>query len=179
MENGFSQNCIVNSLVLLLQNKNYEEITMTDISLKSGVSRRTIYRYFNNKAEILQSYINALIEEYSLFIKDKIVRGKNIVENSFEFAEKYFDFFKAAYKNNFLINIVKILENVVREVIKHSKTNYFSSLSPEYLDNYTSFVASGCWGMLCNWIKTNQNLTPHQMYEHYKQIVKDLHIRLS
>ena len=179
MENGFSQNCIINSLILLMQNKKYEEITMSDISLKSGVSRRTIYRYFNNKSQILKGYIDALIEEYNSFVKDKIANGKNIVENSFEFAEKYYDFFKVAYKNNLLINIVDILENIVSQVVKYSKTNYFSSLKKDYLDNYISFVASGCWGMLCNWIKSDKKLSPHQMYLHYKQIVKDLHTRLS
>lgn len=179
MENGFSHNCIINSLIILMQNQKYEDITMSDISKKSGVSRRTIYRYFANKSEILQAYVKALVNEYNLFVRDKILNTKNIVESSFEFAEKYYDFLKVAYKNNLLINVIEILESIVAQIVKYSKTNYFTSLSPEYLDNYISFVANGCWGMLCNWIKNDKKLTPHEMYLHYKQIVKDLHLRLS
>lgn len=178
MNNNFSQNCIVDSLIILMDKNNFENITMDDISQKSGVSRRTIYRYFKNKHEILNKYIEGLLDEYLKYINNSMDE-KNIVESSFEFAQLHYAFFKVAYKNNLLINVVELLENAVSKILAKSKTNYFNSLSPEKLKNYTSFVAGGIWGVMRNWIQNNGRQSPKELYLNYKQIVHDLQIRLS
>ena len=47
------ENYITQSLCILMQNTPFEKITMESISKKAGVSRRTIYRYFDNKMQII------------------------------------------------------------------------------------------------------------------------------
>ena len=45
--------CIYEALVLLMQNKPYREITITDITKRAGVSRMAFYRNYGTKDEIL------------------------------------------------------------------------------------------------------------------------------
>ncbi len=39
--------------------KGYDDTTMTDIAIESGLSRRTLYTYFESKVEIYQAVINS------------------------------------------------------------------------------------------------------------------------
>lgn len=179
MENGFSKDCIISSLALLLQQKRYAEITMNNISEKSGVSRRTIYRYFDNKDAILFEYVDSLISNYMSYVKNKITKNDDAVLRSLEFVQANFEFFKHAKTDILPINIIDILKQAIAEVIKRSKPEYFSSQSKDYINNYISFVANGCWGIICIWIESNIALTPQEIYTSYKQIVKDLYTRLA
>lgn len=177
--NNFSKNCIVDSLIILMDKQKLEDITMEDISAKSGVSRRTIYRYFNNKHEILSKYIDGLVQDYTDYIKNNMNKGKNIVELSFEFAQLRYNFFCVAYKNNMLINVVELLESMIKSVLLQPKNSYFATLPSEEFANYTSFVAGGIWGILRKWINSGGIQSPKQLYESYKKIVNNLHVRLT
>ena len=50
------------SLICLMKDKNYEDIK--DIFEISQVSRRTFYRHFANKQELLNYYFEKVIDEY-------------------------------------------------------------------------------------------------------------------
>lgn len=45
--------CIYTALLLLMEQKGYDKITVTDITKKAGVSRMSFYRHFNSKDNIL------------------------------------------------------------------------------------------------------------------------------
>ena len=49
---------IFDALMLLMDEKPYEEITVSDIAEKAGVARPTFYRNFNDKDEVVLRYIN-------------------------------------------------------------------------------------------------------------------------
>ncbi|WP_369528982.1 TetR/AcrR family transcriptional regulator, partial [Dubosiella newyorkensis] len=45
----FLRSCIFEALMILLQQKRYEEITVSEIANKAGVSRMTYYRTYSSK----------------------------------------------------------------------------------------------------------------------------------
>ena len=45
-------------------NKAFEDITISDIVKKAGVSRMTFYHYFQSKTDALNSYLHEIIELY-------------------------------------------------------------------------------------------------------------------
>ncbi|MGF1372526.1 TetR/AcrR family transcriptional regulator [Streptococcus infantarius] len=47
-----------------MKDKNYEDIKIKDILEISQVSRRTFYRHFANKQELLNYYFEKVIDEY-------------------------------------------------------------------------------------------------------------------
>lgn len=175
----FTEDCIIDSLIILMNKQDFDSITMDNLATKSGISRRTIYRYFDNKMDILKKHISVLIDAYMSYVSANLRNGKSIVENSFEFISMHFDFFRLAYKNNLLINIVEILENVIRQVVQFSKKDYFTSMDPGYINYYVAYTAGGCWRLLCNWIKEDKKQSPHEMYIMYQYITRDLHKRLE
>lgn len=47
-----------------LNKKNYENITITDIAERAGVTRITFYRNFNTKDDIVKQYVQNIFNEY-------------------------------------------------------------------------------------------------------------------
>ncbi len=60
---------ISESLLLLMENKRYSDISIEEITQKAGVNRSTYYRNFSSKEEVIKFFIeeimNAFIENYS------------------------------------------------------------------------------------------------------------------
>lgn len=55
--NRVTKECIESALVLLMKEKEYNEITITDIVKRAGVSRTAYYRNYSSKEDILQSLL--------------------------------------------------------------------------------------------------------------------------
>lgn len=96
---------ITKSLLILMKDTPFEKITMEKVAVKAGVSRRTIYRYFDNKLQILDTIFKNIVDNYAKKIKDDLNSQGNVLVTSFEFILDYADVFILAYKNNLLDNI--------------------------------------------------------------------------
>lgn len=66
-KNTMTRGCIFTALLLLMEQMPYEEITITDIAKKGGVSRMSYYRLYKSKDDILiqhfQDAFEGLLEE--------------------------------------------------------------------------------------------------------------------
>ena len=55
---------LAEALIELMKTKDLKDIHVKDIVKRAGVSRMTYYRYFEDKEEILHSYMKNIMEEY-------------------------------------------------------------------------------------------------------------------
>lgn len=66
-KNTMTRDCIFTALLLLMDQMPYEDITITDIAKKAGVSRMSYYRLYKSKDDILvrhfQDAFEGLLEE--------------------------------------------------------------------------------------------------------------------
>lgn len=53
MPNDTIKECIYTAMLLLMEQKSYDKITVTDITKKAGVSRMSFYRNFDSKDDVL------------------------------------------------------------------------------------------------------------------------------
>ena len=51
-----TKECLYTALLLLMEKKPYEDITITEIAKKAGVSRMSYYRLYKSKDDILEQY---------------------------------------------------------------------------------------------------------------------------
>ncbi|MBR5619967.1 MAG: TetR/AcrR family transcriptional regulator [Clostridia bacterium] len=75
-----------NALLSLMQEKAYADISMTDIILKSGVSRGGVYNTYKSKDEILLDIVQEPIEEAISALTDSIFDN---MESTFRIGKKY------------------------------------------------------------------------------------------
>ena len=66
----FTKNCIMDALVQLMHTKDYNDITITDITKRAGVSRMSYYRNYKSKDDILLDYMYRILKEYVEDLKD-------------------------------------------------------------------------------------------------------------
>ncbi|MGU9560630.1 TetR/AcrR family transcriptional regulator, partial [Lactiplantibacillus pentosus] len=63
-----SKSWLTLSLLELMKEKSFSDITITEIAEKAQLDRRTFYRHFHSKKDILDRYFEQLCSEYSNYI---------------------------------------------------------------------------------------------------------------
>jgi AcrR family transcriptional regulator len=71
---GLTRSWIFESLMLLMDKKPYEKITVSDITEKAGIARQTFYRNYANKDAVLFEYFRSMIN-VDLLKAENIIRG--------------------------------------------------------------------------------------------------------
>lgn len=60
----FTRMCIGESLIGLLEEKTLEEVHISEIVAKAGISRMTYYKYYHSKQEVLSDYLQEIVKQY-------------------------------------------------------------------------------------------------------------------
>lgn len=81
---------ILKSFFKLLEEKPYSEITIVDISIDASVSRKTFYRLFKNKENLLNTYIDQLLNDWVTYANKKNPQNyEDLITLLFEFWKRY------------------------------------------------------------------------------------------
>lgn len=103
--------CIKNTLIELMKEKRYVDITMTDVINRSGVSRGGVYNSYKSTDEILLDIVSAPIDEAIAALTDSIFDN---MEATFTIGKKYESSVKAVIdaglENEFLKRMNKRFE---------------------------------------------------------------------
>ena len=62
MENPI-RNAVIEAFVNLLKKKSYEEISVAEIIRKAHVGKTTFYRYFRDKADLMDAYFQMIYDQ--------------------------------------------------------------------------------------------------------------------
>ncbi|WP_236896826.1 TetR/AcrR family transcriptional regulator [Clostridium beijerinckii] len=147
IQNIITKESIFTALMILMEKKNFKEISITEITKKAGVSRMAFYRNYNIKEDIITTYIDELLKEYS-----KEVMQKEKLDN-YENLRLYFSYFRKHEKlisnliNSNLINI--LLEKCIESFYELSQRILCKdSLLPDQ-----HYMAGGLYNVLIEWAK--------------------------
>ena len=73
----FTRMCIGEAVFSLMDKKSYEEIRVSDIVKRAGVSRMTFYHYYEQKEDALADYfheiVNGYVRERSEILKTNLI----------------------------------------------------------------------------------------------------------
>ena len=72
----------------------FKSVTMDDIANQLGISKKTIYKYYNNKEELVDEAITRLHEHMHDTINAICELGFNAIEENFEVKKMFKDLFK-------------------------------------------------------------------------------------
>ncbi|MDU6445294.1 MAG: TetR/AcrR family transcriptional regulator [Streptococcus sp.] len=161
-----SESKILNAFVELLQIKDFDKISISNICDKSGVSRTTFYRYYENKEDLVDSTIETIMSDLTvIFSKDPLMREGSQLEALYYFYNhgklcqvllKKFPEIKVA-STNYLKNAY-LTSDI--ELFKKLKEKY--QVSEKYsLDIHVSAVLAPIF----NWIEEGFVESPAEMVE--------------
>lgn len=162
-QNEMVKECIFTALMLLMEERNFNEISITDITRKAGVSRISYYRNYNSKEEIITNYIDDIFQDFL----------QNLEGAEFDVYNNMRMFFESNRKNKQLImNLVRSnMSNLlferyknyfhfVFEMIIKKKRSTTSSLARKY---EVSYLVGGLYEIMIQWVKSGLIETDEQM----------------
>ncbi|MCR9264342.1 TetR/AcrR family transcriptional regulator [Maribacter sp. PR1] len=116
-----SKNIILERSANMFFNYGIQNISMDDIAKKCGVSKKTIYKYFENKDDLVHQVIGVQLKE----LKEEIFKNKQVSENALKELILFFDYIKElSFKisASFGKELKKYYPTIFLEVIKHKNT---------------------------------------------------------
>ena len=164
-EYASAQTKLIKALIDLLENKDFLEITISEITMIAEVNRSTFYYYYNNTFELLEdskqymisTFLNSFSEE-----QRKRFESKDFEDNyiKVEYLLPYLKMIKK-YKNIYVVymklklkndeNFEKLLENIAIPVSK-KKVNNNDKNKIRYVSN---FYIAGIERIIQLWIENN------------------------
>ena len=169
-----SKRWITDALIVLMGEKELNSITVTEIVEKADVVRKTFYRHFSSKEEVLQEYINSI---YSTYIQKLAAAEKFssyiMAKLYFEYMGKHEWFLKLLEKNDLFVLLLNVSEQYIEGFNEQFKGDLYADYSAEFIDYYNSYNVSGMWSILRKWIASGQKETPDELAKIYEQILTD------
>ncbi len=145
MKKNDAKENIVNALIELMETKDYNSISITDIVNKADISRVTYYRYFKEKEDVIKYFFTMTKER---FFATANISSKSVPTNNEVTILGLFLFFKANIKANKCIQKA----GLDKELLTFLSTEFFNNL-PVKLDEYLIyFVAGALYNVLIHWL---------------------------
>lgn len=159
-----TKRAIYEALVELMQKKNLNSITVTELAAAANINRKTFYTYYSTVNDVLDEVINELVsslknlmyamsEDYNMLSPQTLFAFLNTIMSDVDIVRALF----TSDNGNMLFNKLQkaLQETLLKELIDNDiKMN----IPPEQYPLISSFVAGGMIYVYYEWI-TNPNGT--------------------
>ncbi len=85
---------ILNKAGFMFLNYGFKSVTMDDIAKEMGISKKTIYKYFGNKEELVDHSTEYVHIQINTIITSIASKGHNPIEENFEIKKMFKELFK-------------------------------------------------------------------------------------
>ena len=150
--NRITKEALQTAIILLLKNKEYEKISITDIANKAGVSRSAFYRNYQSKDELVKDACKTIRSEIVKTVSEDIYRNDKMTwyRNFFTTIKENEDYFQIYLDTGLPIEDELVLNTV---------------FPPEdATDHYRNVAKEGAFiNILINWFNNKMEESPEEM----------------
>lgn len=163
-----TQNLLKNGLAELMLTKPVQNITVKELTDYVNLNRGTFYLHYRDIQDLLENMENDMLDEFieiNNSYKREELNGKPfpLIYELYKFLGKNADFIKLVFLTNQEINFKNRLKDIIRERCIHDWDLIFAHTDPELSDIYSSYVLSGCIGIIENWVLNDMHQTPEEL----------------
>ena len=165
----FTKKCIMEALLQLMHTKEYEQISISEMTQKAGVSRMSYYRNYSSKDSILIDYMHHILKEYAEELNGPSFRSNfqtyDHILRSLKYLRKYKDYVLCLKKANRSEILLRGLDLYMLSVTE--------SLEKSDLEKYELYYYSGAlYNIFMHWIeddmKEDIEVIASIIYEHVR-----------
>ena len=161
-----SRNWLTQSFLILMEEKPYKEISITKICEKAGLSRKTFYRNFKTKDELLNEYIKDLCIEYFHQFKHRDdVYLNRVSKIFFSFWGEHKDFLYLLYKQDLLYILLIQFNKLLPQIYLRYKAFLLDTKDKTEIEYIAYFNAGGFFNLLVKWLENECKNSPEEMVE--------------
>lgn len=147
------------ALLELMKVYQYGEITVTQLSQEAELSRKTFYRLFDDKDDILTLLFDGLY--YECFAQ---IRQQN-VKRYWDLVQLYFDFWESRKEILFLLSKNGLLPRLFDYVYRHGESIFIAVRTSETAKEYAqslpyllAYSIGGMHSMLIKWVESGMTV---------------------
>ena len=168
MKTDTTKQWIIDATLNLLKKKSYSDITIGEITNRAKLGRRTFYRHFKSKEEVIEVISLVLIDDFTEKLLEKNAKSFD------EIMQCYFEFWELNIENLLLLKKARLLyyieENIVDLVtrialrIGHIPNDVENAV--QILQNHKyefAFKLAGFWKLTLVWSDEIPRKTPSEM----------------
>ncbi|MGL6200527.1 MAG: TetR/AcrR family transcriptional regulator [Lachnospiraceae bacterium] len=155
---------IICALLRLMDEYDFKDITITQIAQYAAIDRRTYYRHFESKEEILACYIKDIAKEYEEYLLNQhSFSTKSIAISFFTVCLDHKADLLRLYKHKLLTLLLDEFDPLF--LTYHNKFLHEVEDLEQYRDveYVVPFFVGGFWYMLQKWVADGLKKTPEQL----------------
>lgn len=159
-----SKKLLTEALFDLMKVKTYNQITITELVNAADLTRKTFYRNFSSKDDILENYMDDIFKEYVDSLERlECFESSAIINTYFKICKKNQKFLTLIMEQNLLFLLhSKYLTYLSAINEKFQKKSISESSVTQY---HIAFSAGGFLQILYLWLKNGLKETPEEMAE--------------
>ncbi len=167
-----SQTEITQALLALMRKFPYDEITVKQIILEAGLARKTFYRNFESKDDVLLSLIHGILLEYFDIVNN--AKG-DVLDTIFTFADRNRELLLLLDRNSMLHVPLKCMNGYAPMLVKQQNRGLnpfvplFEGLDKEYL---IAMNIGAIWNVISLWIHRGMTDEPETVKETIAQYLR-------
>lgn len=153
----------------------YEEISVKQIVLETDLVRKTFYRNFKSKDDVLRTHIRAILRDYFDIVNN--AKG-DVLTTVFAFADKNKKLLKLLDKNDMMYYVLQGMNEFILSMKDKTNpelnpfTKLFEGLDSDYL---ITLNIGGIWNVISLWVRRGMKDDPDKV----KAVIKQYLIRIG
>jgi AcrR family transcriptional regulator len=161
-QNRLTKESIFTALMILMEQKHFQDISITEITKKAGVSRMAFYRNYHIKEDILTVYMDEIFQEFS---------QKLLHHDPLAIYENLYAYFSSFRKHKTLIS--NLIRSDLMTMLFERCIEYFNTLSQAIPCNtsysaeeqhfWIQYIVGGLFNILLEWAKTGMQQSDDYM----------------
>ena len=164
-----SKQKMVQALLTVMKQYDYKEITVTQIVQEAHLSRKTFYRMFSDKDEILNLFFQGLFQEFLEQVKE------NKIKHYWDLVQLYFDFWEEQKELLLLLQKNHLLPRVFEQSYQYSMEIFKFIRSKEIADSFAlplpymlAYSVGGMHSMLLRWVERGMDIPSSELISKLK-----------
>ena len=165
---------IRNALVALIEEKGFENLSVSDIAIRADINRGTFYLHYKDKFELLEQTVDDIVQDFErIFVRARSLRFADCVSTNRP-VPIMIDIFEYVKENEALMRVVFNLGGGVafqmklRRVVETTlKLGFLAGLKAEEFlvprEYLVSYILNAHLGVIRSWLGTGCKESPKEM----------------
>lgn len=159
-ETAKRQQYMIDVLIEMMQNTVFDEISVSSLCRKAGIPRKSFYRYFDSKEDLLHAALDSLQEAYHHYSAPRRPQNASVEEDLTLFYTFWLEHrgFLSAVRYSKMSSL--LVASRVRGTFIERKGDRLTAC----------FAITGLYGVLLEWAYEGFRQTPEEMARHTKEM---------
>lgn len=162
-QKNLSRESIVTALTEVMKSKNFEDISITEIARRAGVSRMAFYRNYSSMTDVIAERLDSMYQEYSQLLVQSDISNYEVTRLFFYYFRQHREFITVIFKAKLTYLILESMVDFMNDFSNYLICNIEGS---KKADKYNiRFVAGGFLNVLMLWMENGMQESDEEMSE--------------